>query len=329
MLAAMRSTGAPSRREVLRLAATAGALACVPARAAAAPVAPATPTASATSSMLTRQIPRTKEALPAIGLGTWQAFDVDPSGEPPIVDVVRAFFALGGRLIDSSPMYGKAETVVGNVLAALEPAGGHVGGQVGAPFFATKVWTRGAAAGASQMEHSRQVMRAPRIDLMQIHNLLDWQTHLPILRAMKQKGTIRYLGVTHYSHRELPQIERMMKTEALDFIQVPYNILDRTVEARILPAAADTGTAVIVMRPFEEGALFHRVRGKPLPGWAAELACTSWSQVFLKFILAHPAVTCPIPATRDPAHLADNMKAGLGHLPDADQRKAMIAALAG
>lgn len=269
--------------------------------------------------MITRQIPRTKEALPAIGLGTWQAFDVDPAGEPRCADVVRDFLALGGRVIDSSPMYGKAETVVGNVLDRI--------GQIGAPFLATKVWTRGATAGERQMEHSRQVMRAPRIDLMQIHNLLDWQTHLPILRAMKQKGTIRYLGITHYSHQELPQIERLMKSESLDFIQVPYNVLDRTVEARILPAAIDTGTAVLVMRPFEEGALFHRVRGTPLPAWAAEIDCTSWSQVFLKFILAHPAVTCPIPATHNPAHLADNMKAGLGRLPDAGQRQAMIAAL--
>lgn len=271
--------------------------------------------------MLRRPIPRTQEMIPAIGLGTWQAFDVDPAGEPPVVEVVRGFLAAGGRLIDSSPMYGRAETVVGDVL--------HEVGAIGTPFLATKVWTRGAKQGEAQMAHSRQVMRAPRIDLMQIHNLLDWQTHLPILRAMKQRGAIRYLGVTHYSHQELPQIERLMKTESLDFIQVPYNLLDRTVEARVLPTAADTGTAVIVMRPFEEGALFHRVRGKPLPAWAAEIDCTSWSQVFLKFILAHPAVTCPIPATRDPAHLADNMKAGLGRLPDADHRKLMIAALGG
>jgi hypothetical protein len=170
--------------------------------------------------------------------------------------------------------------------------------------------------------------RAPRgIDLMQIHNLLDWQTHLPVLREMKQAGKIRYLGVTHYAHGELPQIERLMRSEALDFIQVPYNLADRTVEARVLPAAADTGTAVLVMRPFEEGALFRQVKGKPLPGWAADLDCTSWAQIFLKFILGHPAVTCPIPATADPKHLADNVQAGFGRLPDAAQRRAMIAAL--
>jgi diketogulonate reductase-like aldo/keto reductase len=269
--------------------------------------------------MNTRPIPRTNEQLPTIGLGTWQAFDVDPARHAPQVEVVQQFLAAGGRVIDSSPMYGRAEATVGDVLAEL--------GETAAPFFATKVWTRGKREGAAQMEQSRRRMRAARIDLMQIHNLLDWQTHLPVLREMKQAGTIRYLGVTHYSHGEFPQIERMMRSEALDFIQIPYNLADRAVEARILPAAAETGTAVLVMRPFEEGALFRRVQGVPLPGWAAELECTSWAQVFLKFIIGHPAVTCPIPATADPAHLADNVKAGSGPLPDAAQRRAMIAAL--
>jgi aryl-alcohol dehydrogenase-like predicted oxidoreductase len=189
------------------------------------------------------------------------------------------------------------------------------------------VWTRGKREGIAEMERSRKRMRGERIDLMQIHNLLDWQTHLPVLREMKQAGTIRYLGVTHYSHGELPQIEKLMRSESLDFVQVPYNLADRAVEARVLPAAADTGTAVLVMRPFEEGALFRQVKGKPLPGWAADLDCTSWAQIFLKFIIGHPAVTCPIPATSDPKHLADNIKAGFGRLPDAAQRRAMIAAL--
>jgi diketogulonate reductase-like aldo/keto reductase len=269
--------------------------------------------------MLTRTIPRTKEAIPAIGLGTWQAFDVEPAARAPLVEVVKQFLAAGGRVIDSSPMYGRAELVVGDVLADLNA--------IGTPFLATKVWTRGKREGATQMEQSRRRMRAQRIDLMQIHNLLDWQTHLPVLREMKQAGTIRYLGVTHYSHGELPQIEKMMRTEALDFIQIPYNVADRAVEARVLPAAADTGTAVLVMRPFEEGALFRSVKGKALPAWAADLDCTSWAQLFLKFILGHPAVTCPIPATSDPKHLADNIKAGLGRLPDAAQRRAMIAAV--
>jgi diketogulonate reductase-like aldo/keto reductase len=269
--------------------------------------------------MNTRPIPKTKEAIPTVGLGTWQAFDVDAAGKAPLVEVVKQFLAAGGRVIDSSPMYGRAEAVVGDVLAEL--------GATATPFFATKVWTRGKREGAAQMEQSRRRMRAQRIDLMQIHNLLDWQTHLPVLREMKQAGAIRYLGVTHYSHAELPQIERLMRTEALDFIQIPYNLADRAVEARILPAATDTGTAVLVMRPFDEGGLFRRVRGKPLPSWAAEVDCTSWAQLFLKFIIGHPAVTCPIPATADPKHLADNMKAGSGRLPDAAQRRSMIAAL--
>jgi diketogulonate reductase-like aldo/keto reductase len=269
--------------------------------------------------MNTRLIPRTKEAIPTVGLGTWQAFDVDARGRAPLAEVVKQFFAAGGRVIDSSPMYGRAEAVVGDVLADL--------GAIGAPFLATKVWTRGKREGIAQMEQSRHRMRADKLDLMQIHNLLDWQTHLPVLRDMKQAGTIRYLGVTHYAHAELPQIERLMRSEALDFIQIPYNVADRAVEARVLPAAADTGTAVLVMRPFDEGGLFRRVKGKPVPGWAADLDCTSWAQIFLKFIIGHPAVTCPIPATADPVHLADNIKAGFGRLPDAGQRRAMIAAL--
>ena len=298
-----------SRRDVLRIATTSGIVACAPALAA-----PMT-------TMNTRPIPRTKEALPTVGLGTWQAFDVDPGARAPLVEVMRQFLAAGARVIDSSPMYGRAEAIVGDVLSDVGPAG--------APFLATKVWTRGKREGISEMERSRTRMRAERIDLMQIHNLLDWQTHLPVLREMKQAGKIRYLGVTHYSHAELPQIEKMMRTEALDFIQIPYNVADRAVEARVLPAAADTGTAVLVMRPFEEGALFRQVKGKALPAWAADIDCTSWAQLFLKFIIGHPAVTCPIPATADPKHLADNIRAGFGRLPDAAQRRAIIAAVGG
>lgn len=302
-----------SRRDVLRLATTSGIVAW--ARPAMTDTRPAT---SGVPTMNTRPIPRSKEPLPTVGLGTWQAFDVDPAARGPQVEVVKQFLAAGARVIDSSPMYGRAEQVVGDVLGDL--------GAVGKPFIATKVWTRGKQQGISEMERSRKRMGG-RIDLMQIHNLLDWQTHLPVLREMKQAGTIRYLGVTHYSHGELPAIEKLMRGESLDFIQIPYNLADRAVEARVLPAAADTGTAVLVMRPFEEGALFRRVKGKPLPALAAELDCTSWAQFFLKFIIGHPAVTCPIPATSDPKHLADNIKAGFGRLPDAAQRRAMIAAL--
>jgi aryl-alcohol dehydrogenase-like predicted oxidoreductase len=338
-----------SRRDVLRLATASSIVACAPRLTAAPgpapeparPRAPArdpaaqVPGTASKSTMNTRPIPRTKETVPTVGLGTWQAFDVDAAGRKPLVDVVKQFFAAGGRVIDSSPMYGRAEAVVGEVLAEL--------GMLETPFLATKVWTRGKREGIAQMEQSRRRMRPERgaasagkvsagarhtgIDLMQVHNLLDWQTHLPVLRELKQAGTIRYLGVTHYAHGELAQIERLMRTEALDFIQIPYNLADRAVEARVLPAAADTGTAVLVMRPFEEGALFRRVRGKALPAWASEIDCTSWAQLFLKFIIGHPAVTCPIPATSNPSHLADNVKAGFGRLPDAAQRRAMIAAL--
>jgi diketogulonate reductase-like aldo/keto reductase len=308
------STPLVSRRDLLRLAAASGCAALAGRIAAADPATAPAPKAA----MNTRPIPRTKEQLPTVGLGTWQAFDVDPKHRSAQVEVVKQFLAAGGRVIDSSPMYGRAETTVGDVLSDLNATA--------TPFFATKVWTRGKREGVAQMEQSRQRMKAARIDLMQIHNLLDWHTHLPVLREMKQAGKIRYLGVTHYSHGELPQIEQMMRTETLDFIQIPYNVADRAVEARVLPAAADTGTAVLVMRPFEEGALFRRVKGKPLPSWAADLDCTSWAQLFLKFIIGHPAVTCPIPATADPAHLADNVKAGFGRLPDATQRKAIIAA---
>lgn len=305
-----------TRRDVLRIAAVSGAAVGAPALAEPSVQPPAPPSKV---TMNTRLIPKTKEPLPTVGLGTWQAFDVDSGSRAAQVEVMKQFLAAGGRVIDSSPMYGRAERVVGDVLGEL--------GATATPFFATKVWTRGKHEGVAQMEQSRKRMRAQRIDLMQIHNLLDWQTHLPVLREMKQAGQIRYLGVTHYAHGELAQIEKLMRSEALDFIQVPYNLADRAVEARILPAAADTGTAVLVMRPFEEGGLFRRVRGKPLPALAADLGCTSWAQLFLKFIIGHPAVTCPIPATADPKHLADNVKAGSGPLPDAAQRRAMIAAL--
>jgi len=308
-----------SRRDVLQLAAAAGLAACTAQRAHAAPARPVAPAPTRKDAMNTRPIPRTQEALPMVGLGTWQAFDVDAAGRPPLVAVVQQFLAAGGRVIDSSPMYGRSEQVVGDVLAEL--------GAIGTPFLATKVWTRGKREGSAQMEQSRRRMRAERIDLMQIHNLLDWQTHLPVLRELKQAGTIRYLGVTHYAHGEFAELERLIRTEQLDFVQLPYNLADRAAEARLLPAAADTGTAVLVMRPFDEGGLFRRVRGKPLPGCAADLGCTSWAQLFLKFILGHPAVTCPIPATADPRHLADNLRAGTGPLPDAAQRRALVAAL--
>jgi diketogulonate reductase-like aldo/keto reductase len=274
----------------------------------------------------TRQIPHTGEAIPTIGLGTWQTFDVGdaPTERAPLAEVLEAFLGGGGRVIDSSPMYGRAEGVVGDLLAA------RAGGVASAPhpllfpFLATKVWTRGRAEGAAQMRRSMQLMRTQRMDLMQVHNLVDWRTHLETLRAWKKEGLVRYIGVTHYQLGAFGDLERIATKESIDFVQLPYSIVTRDAEARLLPAAAASGVAVLVMRPFEEGALFTRVRGKPLPPWAADFDCASWAQFFLKFILGHPAVTCPIPATASAKHVADNLGAGRGRLPDAATRKKMI-----
>jgi diketogulonate reductase-like aldo/keto reductase len=278
-------------------------------------------TASPERRMLTRPIPKTGEALPVIGLGTWQTFDVGAGQEErgPLGQVLKDFLAAGARVIDSSPMYGRAEGVVGALLKELGPAQ--------RPFLATKVWTSGKQEGERQMEESLRRMGTERLDLMQIHNLLDWKTHLPTLRAWKAAGRIRYLGVTHYQLSAFDELERLLRTEALDFIQLPYSLAVREAEKRLLPAAADTGTAVLVMRPFEAGALMRKVQGKPLPPWAADLDCASWSSFFLKFILGHPAVTCPIPATGNPRHLADNLQAGFGRLPTEAQRRQMVAHL--
>jgi aryl-alcohol dehydrogenase-like predicted oxidoreductase len=271
--------------------------------------------------MLTRPVPRSGEALPTVGLGTWQTFDVAEGGaeRAPLEEVLRRFLDGGGRVIDSSPMYGRAEAVVGDLLSRLRhPA---------APFLATKVWTSGRSAGESQMRESMRRLRSDRLDLMQIHNLLDWETHLPVLRDWKAKGRFRYLGITHYSLGSFAQMEKLLRAEQLDFVQLPYSLATREAEKRLLPAAAETGTAVLVMRPFEEGALFRAVRGKPLPDWAAEIGCQSWSQVFLKFVLSHPAVTCVIPATSRPEHLSENLRAGAGPLPDEAMRRRMAGSL--
>jgi aryl-alcohol dehydrogenase-like predicted oxidoreductase len=271
--------------------------------------------------MSTRAIPRTGEPIPVIGLGTWQTFDVGSGAaeRAPVVQVLRRFLAAGGRVIDSSPMYGRAEAVTGDALAEL--------GAIGKPFLATKVWTRGKAAGIEQMERSLSRMRTERIDLMQVHNLLDWQAHLPVLREWKQAGRVRYIGITHYASSAFADLERLMRSETLDFVQLPYNVLHREAEERLLPAARDTGTAVLVMQPFAEGRLFDLVKGKAPPDWAAEIDCTSWAQLFLKFILGHPAVTCPLPATSKTKHVEDNVQAGRGRLPDAALRRKLIALL--
>ena len=267
--------------------------------------------------MRTRPIPRTAEVLPAIGMGTWQTFDTSEHRE--LLAVVRALFDAGGKLIDSSPMYGRSETTAGEVLRELhlEPRA----------FVATKVWTSGREAGIAQMRES--IAKLGRVDLMQIHNLLDWRTHLPALRHWKEQGIIRYWGITHYSTSAFGEMEAILRAEKPDFVQLPYSLGMCEAEKRLLGACAEQGAAVLVMRPFEGGSLFSRVRSLPLPGWAAEIDCTSWAQIFLKFILGHPAVTCPIPATSNPAHLADDLRAGFGRLPDEALRQRMAREIPG
>ena len=275
--------------------------------------------AGAASAPLARPIPSSGETIPAVGLGTWQTFDVGASASErdPLREVLRRFVEAGGRVIDSSPMYGAAESVVGDLAADIQVTD--------KLFLATKVWTSGRDAGSAQMEQSLRRLRTKRLDLMQIHNLLDWRVHLKTLREWKQAGRIRYLGVTHYTASAFDELEKVLRAEPLDFVQVNYSLGERDAERRILPLARDRGIAVLVNRPFSAGSLFSSVRGRPLPAWTAEIGCESWAQVFLKWILAHPAVTCVIPATRRPEHLVDNMKAGLGVLPDPPTRERMAA----
>ena len=287
---------------------------------------PGLPAATAPKgTMLTRTIPGSGEALAAVGLGTWQTFDAGGGEEErrPLREVVRLFFQLGGRLIDSSTMYGRAESVVGELLSSLKPA------PAPSPFLATKVWTQGREEGIRQMEASIRKMGAPpKLDLMQVHNLVDWKVHLETLAGWKQAGRVRYVGVTHYSLGAFEQLEQLIRSKKVDFVQLPYSVAVRSAEERLLPAAAEHGVAVIVMRPFEGGALFQKLRGTPLPSWAADVDCASWAQLFLKFILGHPAVTCVIPATSKPHHLQDNMGAGAGRLPTEAQRRQIAGLVA-
>ncbi len=303
----------PSRREVLA-AGLGGALllGASPPRAEPQAAPPETP------AMLTRPIPRTGEPLPAIGLGTWQTFNVgtDAQERAPLKAVLQRFLERGGRVIDSSPMYDRAERVVGDLLEEL--------GQTRTPFLASKVWTMGRVEGQQQMNTSLQRMGRGRMDLMQVHNLVDVRTHLATLRAWQEQERVRYIGVTHYQRSAFDRLEQLIRQETLDFVQLPYSLGMREAEQRLLPACADRGVAVLVMSPFEQGGLFHRAKGKPLPPWAAEFDCASWAQYFLKFILGHPAVTCPIPATSNPKHLVDNLQAGFGKLPDEKMRARMV-----
>ncbi len=271
-------------------------------------------------SLLMRAIPSTGEKLPALGLGTWQTFDVSGPRIAEVQPVLDRYFELGGRLIDSSPMYGNAEAAVGAMLRGRRD-------KAVRPFLATKVWTTGKQEGIAQMRRSAERFGVPKIDLMQVHNLQDWKTHLPVMREWKQAGTFRYIGVTHYQHGAFDELERIIRNEKIDTVQLPCSAVDRQAEKRLLPAARDAGVAVLVLSPFESGSLFRQVKGKPLPAWAADIDCTSWAQIFLKFLLGHPAITCPLPATSKLSHIEDNMAALRGRLPDAALRERIAAAL--
>lgn len=271
--------------------------------------------------LLQRAIPSSGETLPVIGLGTWQAFDVGP-GAPerrPLEEVLALFVKLGGRVVDSSPMYGRAEQVVGDIATKLDLHR--------SLFLATKVWTTGKEQGIASMEKSLARLQTKRIDLMQVHNLVDARTHLATLRDWKEQGRVRYLGITHYAFSAYGEVAKLLRSEKLDFVQINYSLLEREAEKEILPLAQERGVAVIVNRPFGGGDLFARVRQKPLPEWAAEFDCHSWAQFLLKWIIAHPAVTCAIPATNKTSHLEDNMQAGVGPLPDEKLRQRMSEAL--
>jgi aryl-alcohol dehydrogenase-like predicted oxidoreductase len=266
-----------------------------------------------------RKVPATGEMLGVVGLGTWQTFDVGSSSteRAPLAEVLRTLFEAGGSVVDSSPMYGRSEAVAGDLLAAA--------GSRDKAFIATKVWTSGRDAGIAQMEKSFKLFHTDRIDLMQVHNLLDWQTHLPTLSAWKKEGRIRLLGVTHYTEGAHGTLEAVLQLGGFDFVQVDYAIDDRGIEERLLKFAADNGIAVLINRPFGGGGLMRKLAGRPLPGWAKDIGCTSWAQVLLKFVLAQPAVTCAIPGTSKPGHMRDNIQAGIGDYPDAGLLKKMIS----
>lgn len=268
--------------------------------------------------MIQREIPLTGEKLPVIGLGTWQTFDVSSSSNlQPLQQVLSVLSDAGGKLIDSSPMYGRSEETVGALTVDASPH---------RFFYATKVWTQGRDEGIRQMENSFQKFRRTVIDLMQIHNLVDWKTHLATLRKWKEEGKIRYIGITHYTDGMHNELAKIIKSEKIDFVQFNYSIAHRNAEKILLPTAAEHGVAILINRPFGEGNLFNQVQGKNLPSFATEYKIKSWSQFFLKFIVSHPAVSCVIPATSNPVHAADNMDAASEPLPDELIRKKMVEA---
>lgn len=271
--------------------------------------------------MIERKIPSSGEMIPVIGLGSWLQFDVGPSSveRESLKEVLRRMTELGGRLIDSSPMYGKSEEVIGSLTSQL--------GLQDKFFYATKVWTSGENAGIEQMESSLRKMRRETMDLIQVHNLVDWQVHLRTLNKWKTENKVRYTGITHYTSSSHEKLESIIKSEKIDFMQFNYSIRERNAEKSLLPAAQERGVAVIINVPFDQNSLFKMVHGKKLPEWAKDYDIKSWGQFFLKYIISHPAVTCVIPGTSDPVHLTDNMEAGFGNLPDEKARKEMVSYL--
>jgi aryl-alcohol dehydrogenase-like predicted oxidoreductase len=312
MLETIRDAVNPARRRLLRLAGYCAMLAAMNKK-----------VLAQSAAILRRPIPRSGEMLPVVGVGTWQTFDVGPKSpeRAELKDVLRLLVESGGSVVDSSPMYGQSEGVVGDLAAEL--------GLRKKLFYATKVWTSGREAGIRQMEESFRHMKTQRMDLMQVHNLKDLAVHAKTLREWKSAGRIRYIGITHYHDGAHAELEKLVKTRDWDFVQFNYSMAEREAEARLLPACLESGTAVLVNRPFSQGNLFPRVKGKRLPGWAAEFDCTSWAQFFLKYLLANPAVTCVIPGTSRVVHMKDNVQAGMGRLPDSAMRRRMAEYMKG
>ena len=271
--------------------------------------------------MQTRPIPSSGEQLPVIGCGTWLGFDVRPGHYGRLQDVLEVLFEGGGSVIDSSPEYGAAETTVGSLLSALSAQD--------RAFLATKVWSRGREAGVRQMNRSFELLQSDVIDLLQVHNLIDWRTHLETMRAWKREGRIRYIGITHYTERAHGELEAIMRAEQLDFVQLNYAASERGAAQRLLPLAAERGIAVLVNRPFGGGGLLRRLSRRAVPGWASEIDCTTWAQVLLKFVLAQPAVTCVIPGTGNPTHMRDNVLAGREPFPDAALQQRIVTEISG
>jgi len=277
---------------------------------------PGTPATAATT-MATRKVPSSGEAMPVIGMGSSGTFNVGSSAaeRKPLSEVLQIFSAGGGTIIDTSPMYGKSEAVLGDLIAESATRKKF--------WLATKVWTEGREAGAKQIAESMRLLRTERLELLQIHNLLDWQAHVPTIRSLQESGKLRYSGITHYKASAHEPLKRVLSKEKFDWVQFNYSLTEREAEQRLLPFCQENGIAVMINRPFADGAMFSRVKDKPLPPWAAEIGCKTWAQFFLRFVVSHPAVTCAIPATSKPRHMSDNVAAGSAPLPDSKQRARM------